>query len=521
LKTKKTSNNSEIPSKAFRIIMNMKYMRSVIDPGEAVGIIAGQSVGEPSTQMTLNTFHLAGHSTKNVTLGIPRLREIVMTASNQILTPTMTAALNDHVSEKDGELFAKSISKLTLGEIIDKIQVHERISSGQGCAKAKVYDIQIDFFPPGEYTEEYAIEVDDILETLQRRFVPRLVKLTRAELNKRRREKSLSSFSVAQPEIGTSCGVAEEATRRYERERRDEDADDDDADLDDAKRTRADLNRSNQISYEAPDEAEEAIMRRQDSPESSSDDDDESQPQSAGQGDLGMEDSDNSDPEEMASKDRERAINGKYAEVTCFKFNPKKGRSCTIQLQYDISTPKLLVLSLVEDAARAVVVQSVPGLGTCAYVKEDKGEPAHIVAEGVNLISMREYQDIIYPHSLYTNSISHMLALYGVEAGRAAIVREMDAVFKSHSIAVDNRHLNLIGDVMTHGGSFRAFNRMGILKDSTSPLMKMSFETTVRFLRDAVLERDWDILAGPSSRIATGRVGTIGTGAFDILAPVG
>ena len=77
-------------------------MRSVIEPGEAVGIVAGQSVGEPSTQMTLNTFHLAGHSTKNVTLGIPRLREIIMTASTQILTPTMTAVLYNHVSEKDG-----------------------------------------------------------------------------------------------------------------------------------------------------------------------------------------------------------------------------------------------------------------------------------------------------------------------------------------------------------------------------------------------------------------------------------
>jgi DNA-directed RNA polymerase I subunit RPA1 len=42
----------------------MKYLNSVIEPGEAVGIVASQSVGEPSTQMTLNTFHLAGHSGK-------------------------------------------------------------------------------------------------------------------------------------------------------------------------------------------------------------------------------------------------------------------------------------------------------------------------------------------------------------------------------------------------------------------------------------------------------------------------
>ena len=48
----------------------------------------------------------------------------------------------------------------------------------------------------------------------------------------------------------------------------------------------------------------------------------------------------------------------------------------------------------------------------------------------------------------------------------------------------------------------------------------MSFETTVGFLKDAVLERDFDNLAGPSSRIVAGRAGTVGTGGFDVLAPV-
>ena len=58
--------------------MWVKYMRSLANPGEAVGCVAAQSLGEPSTQMTLNTFHLAGHGGANVTLGIPRLREILM-----------------------------------------------------------------------------------------------------------------------------------------------------------------------------------------------------------------------------------------------------------------------------------------------------------------------------------------------------------------------------------------------------------------------------------------------------------
>jgi DNA-directed RNA polymerase I subunit RPA1 len=67
----------------------MKYMKSLVHPGENVGTIAAQSVGEPSTQMTLNTFHLAGHGAANMTLGIPRLKEILMTTPYNIKTPIM------------------------------------------------------------------------------------------------------------------------------------------------------------------------------------------------------------------------------------------------------------------------------------------------------------------------------------------------------------------------------------------------------------------------------------------------
>lgn len=52
--------------------MQLKWQRSLCDPGEAVGLLAAQSIGEPSTQMTLNTFHFAGRGEMNVTLGIPR-----------------------------------------------------------------------------------------------------------------------------------------------------------------------------------------------------------------------------------------------------------------------------------------------------------------------------------------------------------------------------------------------------------------------------------------------------------------
>lgn len=73
--------------------MALRYVAGLAAPGEAVGVIAAQSVGEPSTQMTLNTFHFAGRGEANVTLGIPRLREILMAAAKVIGTPVMTLPL--------------------------------------------------------------------------------------------------------------------------------------------------------------------------------------------------------------------------------------------------------------------------------------------------------------------------------------------------------------------------------------------------------------------------------------------
>jgi DNA-directed RNA polymerase II subunit RPB1 len=71
-----------------------RFENSLIHSGEVVGSIAAHSLGEPATQMTLNTFHFAGVSSKNVTLGVPRLKEIINVAKN-IKTPFMSIYLEE------------------------------------------------------------------------------------------------------------------------------------------------------------------------------------------------------------------------------------------------------------------------------------------------------------------------------------------------------------------------------------------------------------------------------------------
>nr|A5DCV3.2 RecName: Full=DNA-directed RNA polymerase II subunit RPB1; Short=RNA polymerase II subunit 1; Short=RNA polymerase II subunit B1; AltName: Full=DNA-directed RNA polymerase III largest subunit [Meyerozyma guilliermondii ATCC 6260] len=74
-----------------------QFQKSLVHPGEMVGVIAAQSIGEPATQMTLNTFHYAGVSSKNVTLGVPRLKEILNVAKN-IKTPALTVYLEKDIA---------------------------------------------------------------------------------------------------------------------------------------------------------------------------------------------------------------------------------------------------------------------------------------------------------------------------------------------------------------------------------------------------------------------------------------
>ncbi|KAL0075541.1 beta and beta-prime subunits of DNA dependent RNA-polymerase [Phycomyces blakesleeanus] len=85
-----------LTSQAFEWIIGeieSRFLTAVVAPGEMVGTIAAQSIGEPATQMTLNTFHYAGVSSKNVTLGVPRLKEIINVAKN-IKTPRLEVWLD-------------------------------------------------------------------------------------------------------------------------------------------------------------------------------------------------------------------------------------------------------------------------------------------------------------------------------------------------------------------------------------------------------------------------------------------
>jgi DNA-directed RNA polymerase subunit A" len=102
------------------------YKFAQMDPGTAAGVVSAQSIGEPGTQMTLRTFHFAGVREMNVTLGLPRLIEIVDARRNPS-TPTMTISLaegyaDDEVKAKE---VARNIELTTVNSITKSVDIDQ------------------------------------------------------------------------------------------------------------------------------------------------------------------------------------------------------------------------------------------------------------------------------------------------------------------------------------------------------------------------------------------------------------
>src|SRR2546426_721202 len=126
--------------------------RALAEPGEAVGVVTAQSIGEPGTQMTLRTFHFAGVKERNVTLGLPRLIELV-DARKKPVTPTMDIYLDEEhkVSREKALEVAREILFTQIGDVVDltdtdysgllTFNLSEAKLAERGCSFADVQEV--------------------------------------------------------------------------------------------------------------------------------------------------------------------------------------------------------------------------------------------------------------------------------------------------------------------------------------------------------------------------------------------
>lgn len=101
-----------------------EYEKSRVEPGESIGLVTAESIGEPGTQMTLNTFHFAGVAEMNVTVGLPRIIEI-LDGRKDPTTPMMEIYLKPPYSQgKDIKKIAMSIKETKIKEIVNDISMN-------------------------------------------------------------------------------------------------------------------------------------------------------------------------------------------------------------------------------------------------------------------------------------------------------------------------------------------------------------------------------------------------------------
>ena len=131
------------------------YERSLVEPGEAVGTVAAQSIGEPGTQMTLRTFHYAGVAELSVTQGLPRLIEIVDARKNPS-TPTMKIHLVDDIAKdrNAAKRIARDIEMILVESVASNISID---------LLRQAIDIRFD----PELMEDKALTVETIAEAIR------------------------------------------------------------------------------------------------------------------------------------------------------------------------------------------------------------------------------------------------------------------------------------------------------------------------------------------------------------------
>lgn len=401
-----------------------RFERATVSPGEMVGVLAAQSIGEPATQMTLNTFHFAGVSSKNVTLGVPRLKEILNVATN-IKTPSMViyqANQSERFSQEAAHTLRSKIEHTTLRTVSETVEIYYDPDIQSTVIPADRDMVDAFFIIPEESEEEMQ---------LQSKWLLRIVLSRRKMIDKHLTPKD----------------IADKIKEQY----RDDLAvifSDDNAEI---PVVRIRVNRKNMAKDEDMDEDDEigSLQRTQ---------------------------------------------------------------------EYMLET---LTLSGVPGIERVFIDK------TTVAVVDDDGQIISKTSEprcnervlqtsGTAFARVLELPEVDATRTS-TNSFAEILTVLGIEAVRAALMKELVKVLSFDGSYVNYRHLSLLVDVMTSRGFLMAVTRHGINRTDTGAITRCSFEETVEILYEAAVAGELDDCRGVSENVVLGQLAPMGTGELEIL----
>jgi len=170
----------------------------------------------------------------------------------------------------------------------------------------------------------------------------------------------------------------------------------------------------------------------------------------------------------------------------------------------------LRMLRKLTNKLKALHVSGVKGISK-AVVTQDKNGEWIIMAGGWNLEDVLTRPEVD-PLRCYTNNIMHIYELFGIEATRNAIVKELENVMTTQNADVDIRHIRLLADAMTADGEIVSVGRHGLSGRKPSVLARAAFEETVKHIINAAIHGEEDKLAGVTENILIGQPVPLGSG---------
>lgn len=419
LATRRVLQEYRLTKQAFDWVLSnieAQFLRSVVHPGEMVGVLAAQSIGEPATQMTLNTFHFAGVASKKVTSGVPRLKEILNVAKN-MKTPSLTVYLEPgHAADQEqAKLIRSAIEHTTLKSVTIASEIYYDPDPRSTVIPEDEEIIQLHFSLLDEEAEQSFDQQSPWLLRLE---------LDRAAMN----DKDL-----------TMGQVGERIKQTF---------------------------KNDLFVIWSEDNDEKLIIRCR-----------VVRPKSL-------------DAETEAEEDHmlKKIENTMLENIT---LRGVENIERVVMMKYDRKVPS----------------------PTGEYVKEPEWV---LETDGVNLSEVMTVPGID-PTRIYTNSFIDIMEVLGIEAGRAALYKEVYNVIASDGSYVNYRHMALLVDVMTTQGGLTSVTRHGFNRSNTGALMRCSFEETVEILFEAGASAELDDCRGVSENVILGQMAPIGTGAFDVM----
>jgi DNA-directed RNA polymerase II subunit RPB1 len=409
------------------LVNNIKYLfeKSRISAGEMVGAVAAQSIGEPATQMTLNTFHYAGVSAKSNTRGIPRLRELLGVTKN-LKSPSSTIHLKSNFRNNQGKSqYAKNkIEYTVIRDIVIKTQI---------------------FYDPKNTVYETEIEEDKGILDIYREF---LLMEKGEEFEFEETAPWVIRFTFNK-ELMMENGIVMEDVY------------------------------------------------------------------------LAISNYDNEKLQFIYSDDNSKQLIGRLS----IKADLKGSEDELLNGLSDQTDVLSIFKKVQEDILNNVIIKGIKGIRNIVmsekttYIKENdeivQKKPWVLETDGVNLLEIFNSPFVDFTKT-YSNDILEVFNVLGVEAARNLLIEEITSVMSDASY-INNRHIELLCDIMTNKGYLTAINRQGINRGDTGPLAKCSFEDTTDQLIKAGIFGEKDKLNGVSSNIMMGQTIKAGTGMCNIL----